>query len=339
MRRKQRKSIPHKLEETGGVVTQTEEESKDRGARTNQKFVYDLNTLCPNSESVIMKPGAATAHDSPTQEGANVDTPTGDGAVLMAAATNADGIQITAASNADTIAKGAVRGDEQHAEVTLLATVPTGMGASSKKAKVARGANTLTDGGNVSLITPPAEACSDKRKVARVKAGKMDKSDGPPADALAEVIFEITIPGNCINTGVNKVSADLEEDNRVHSPNALTSNVFEGGSKRSRHSAPKGTSEEEWANMSRQQHNEWRTLRLKPINHEAIVENQMTAQVEGTATTEMPTVPETKKARTDDAFSAESEAGDTNETAVIPRPSNWDTLTRSQKSHWRRKNK
>ena len=110
------------------MVAQTEEESKNRGDRTNSKFVYNLNPLCPNSESEIAKPGAATAHDSPTQEGANVDTPTGDGAVLTAAATHADGTQITTASNADTIAKGAVRGDEQHAEVTLSATVPTGTG-------------------------------------------------------------------------------------------------------------------------------------------------------------------------------------------------------------------
>ena len=84
----------NKLEETGGVVTLTEEEAKNRGARTNQKFVYDLNTLCPNSESEIAKPGVTTAHDSPTQEGANVDTPTGDGAVLTADATHADGTQI-----------------------------------------------------------------------------------------------------------------------------------------------------------------------------------------------------------------------------------------------------
>jgi hypothetical protein len=241
MRRKQRKSIPHKLEETGGVVTLTEEEAKDRGARTNQKFVYDLNTLCQNSESEIAKPGVTTAHDSPTQEGANVDTPTGDGAVLTAAATHADGIQITAASNADTIARGAVRGDEQHAEFTLSATVPTGMGASSKKAKVARGVNTLTDGGDVSLITPPAEACSEKRKVARIKAVKTDKSVDTPADTQAEVIFEMTFPGNCINTGANKVSTDLEEDSRDDFPAALTYNVFEGGSKRSRHRAPKGS--------------------------------------------------------------------------------------------------
>ena len=102
-----------------------------------------------------------------------------------------------------------------------------------------------------------------------------------PADAQAEVIFEITIPGNCINTGVNKVSADLEEDNRVYSPNALTYNVFEGGSKRSRHSAPKGTSEEEWANMSRQQHKDWRALHPKSVNPKVAVENPMAVQCDG----------------------------------------------------------
>ena len=68
----------------------------------------------------------------------------------------------------------------------------------------------------------------------------MDKSADPPADAQAEVIFEMTIPGKCVDTGANKVSADLEEDSRTYSPTALTCNVFEGGSKRSRHSAPKG---------------------------------------------------------------------------------------------------
>ncbi len=148
----------------------------------------------------------------------------------------------------------------------------------------------------------------------------------------------MTFPGNCINPGANKVSTDLEGDSRDDFPTALTYNAFEGGSKRSRHSAPNEISEEAWANMSRKQRNEWRTLHLKPIYHEAIVENPMAAQVEGTATTEMPTVPETKKARTDDAFSAESEAGTANVMAGTFRPSNWDTLTKSQKSNWRRRN-
>ncbi len=107
---------------------------------------------------------------------------------------------------------------------------------------------------------------------------------------------------------------DLEEDNKDDLPTTLTYDAFEGGSKRSRHSAPKEISEEAWANMSRKQRNEWRTLHLK-------------------------TVPETKKARTDNAFSAESEAGTANITAGTFRPSNWDTLTKSQKSMWRRRNK
>ena len=85
------------------------------------------------------------------------------------------GTHETTTSN-DTTAKGAARGDEQHAEVTLSATVPKGMGANSKKAKIARGVNTWTEGGDVSLTTPPAEACSEKRKVARVEAVTTDKS-------------------------------------------------------------------------------------------------------------------------------------------------------------------
>ena len=115
------------------------------------------------------------------------------------------------------MAKGVVRDYEQQAEATLPATVPTGMGASSKKAKIARGVKTLTDGGDVSLITPPTEACSEKRKAARAKAGKMVKSVDLLADAQAEVIFEMTIPGKCVDTGANKVSADSEEDSRVYS--------------------------------------------------------------------------------------------------------------------------
>ena len=50
------------------MITQMEEGSKNRGDRPNSKFVYDLNPLCPNSESVIMKPGVFTACDGPTQE-------------------------------------------------------------------------------------------------------------------------------------------------------------------------------------------------------------------------------------------------------------------------------
>ena len=91
--------------------------------------------------------------------------------------------------------------------------------------------------------------------------------------------------------------------------------------------------------MSRQQHNDWRALNPKPVNHEAIVENPMAEQVEGAATAWTPTSPEKKMARADDALSAESEARDMNETAVTPRPSNWDSFTPCQKYNWRKRNK
>ena len=39
--------------------------------------------------------------------------------------------------------------------------------------------------------------------------------------------------------------------------------------------------EEAWADMSRQQHNDWRALHPKPVNHEAIVDNPMAVQVDG----------------------------------------------------------
>jgi hypothetical protein len=50
-------------------------------------------------------------------------------------------------SNVDTIARGVAQVDEQHAEVTLSATASIGMGVGSKKVKIARGGNTMTDGG------------------------------------------------------------------------------------------------------------------------------------------------------------------------------------------------
>ena len=49
-------------------------------------------------------------------------------------------------------------------------------------------------------------------------------------------------------------------------------------------------------------------------------------------------VPE-KKRRVDGVFLVESEVDPSNETAATPRPSNWATMTRSQKDHWRRKTK
>ena len=97
----------------------------------------------------------------------------------------------------------------------------------------------------------------------------------------------------------------------------LTCNVFGGGSKRSRHSAPKGISEETWADMSRQQHNDCRALHAEFANRKAAT----------------PAAPETKKARADDALSAESETGAANVTVEIPYPSNWDSFTPSQEFH------
>ena len=242
-----------------------------------------------------------------------------------------DGTQTTAASNADTIAKGVVRGDEQHAEATLSATVPTGMVASSKKAKVARGVNTLTDGGDVSLITPPSEACLEKRKVARAKAGKMDKSAGPSANAQAEVIFEMTIPGKCADTGAKKISSDLEEDSRVYSPTALTCNVFEGGSKRRRHSAPKGISEDAWADMSRQQHNDCRALHAEYVNRKAAMENSKAVQVNDGREEAVGSNIEATGCN-DDEGSMPSAYAEVSKDV-------WDAMTKRQRKYWRQRNK
>ena len=43
--------------------------------------------------------------------------------------------------------------------------------------------------------------------------------------------------------------------------------------------------------------------------------------------------------RADDAPLVESETDPQNETTATPRPWNWDTFSKSQKSHWRRKHK
>ena len=163
MKSKEQKARLLKLEGTGtgGVVTQTEEESKNRGNRTNSKFVYDLNPLCPNSESEITKPGVVTAQEGSTQEGAGGDTPMGNRAMSTVLATHAQDTHSTSASNADKVVKGIVRVDEQHAEVALSAQ--TDMGIGSKK-----------DEDDVSLISPRTEAYSEERNVTRVKASKTD---------------------------------------------------------------------------------------------------------------------------------------------------------------------
>ena len=104
-------------------------------------------------------------------------------------------VKVTSEQEQEQVRKTWCEFDEQHKEVTLSTTATTGMGAGSKKAKTARSLNTMADGGEVSLITHPAEACSEKRKIAPVKAGKIDKSVGPSAATQADVIFEMTFPG------------------------------------------------------------------------------------------------------------------------------------------------
>ena len=62
------------------------------------------------------------------------------------------------------------------------------------------------------------------------------------------------------------------------------------------------------------------------------------AESMGMATAEPLEVPE-KKMRADGVLLDESVAASANETAATPRPSNWETMTKSQKAHWRRWNR
>jgi len=57
-------------------------------------------------------------------------------------------------------------------EVILSATVSTGMGVGSKKVKIVRGVNTMTDGGEISLITPPAKLAQRKERSQKSKLVK-----------------------------------------------------------------------------------------------------------------------------------------------------------------------
>ena len=60
----------------------------------------------------------------------------------------------------------------------------------------------------------------------------------------------------------------------------------------------------------------------------------------GTTTAEPLAVPEKKMKRTEDGvFSAESEADPPNEMAATSRPLEYMSMTKSQKSMWRRRNK
>ncbi len=56
-----------------------------------------------------------------------------------------------------------------------------------------------------------------------------------------------------------------------------------------------------------------------------------------TAAAESLVVPE-EEMRAESALLVESEADPSNETVATPRPSNWATLTPSQKANWRRRN-
>ena len=57
----------------------------------------------------------------------------------------------------------------------------------------------------------------------------------------------------------------------------------------------------------------------------------------GTTIAEPQAVPEKKMRHADGVFLVENETGPANETAAISRPSNWETLSKSQKANWRKR--
>ena len=57
----------------------------------------------------------------------------------------------------------------------------------------------------------------------------------------------------------------------------------------------------------------------------------------GTTAAEPQAVPEKKMRRADVVSLVENEAGPANETAATSRPSNWETLSPSQKRNWRKR--
>ena len=59
----------------------------------------------------------------------------------------------------------------------------------------------------------------------------------------------------------------------------------------------------------------------------------------GTTTAEPQAVPEKKMRNADAALTVENEAGPANETAATSCPSNWETMSHSQKALWRRRHK
>ena len=61
------------------------------------------------------------------------------------------------------------------------------------------------------------------------------------------------------------------------------------------------------------------------------------AESMGITTAAPPEVPEKRMRRADGVPVVEGEADPANETAATPRPSNWATMTNSQKSKWRKR--
>ena len=70
----------------------------------------------------------------------------------------------------------------------------------------------------------------------------------------------------------------------------------------------------------------------------ARVKNVRKADSMETTVNESLTSPEKKMRRAEGELLGENRAGSLSETAATPRPSNWDTMTKSQKSMWRRRN-
>jgi hypothetical protein len=58
----------------------------------------------------------------------------------------------------------------------------------------------------------------------------------------------------------------------------------------------------------------------------------------GTTTAEPQAVLEKKRRSADGVVLVENEAGPAHETAATPRPSNWETMSHSQKANWRKRN-
>ena len=72
--------------------------------------------------------------------------------------------------------------------------------------------------------------------------------------------------------------------------------------------------------------------------NDARVKNVRKAESMRTTTAEPLAVPEKKMRSADGVVSVENEDGPANKTAATSRPSNWETLSKSQKGNWRKRN-